>query len=245
MKSWTSRSALGAGWQARCCRTAVAPTSRLPAPCNPGPCSLLPHSRAHLLPCSLWALMITASSHWLKGSFFTSGFSWLHHLHGATQGGGVSRVGLEAGRWCIGVLMTMLLHALSVGVLPHAPRLLLLAPHLRRQLLPDRPRMPLAMMDQFLGPYSLMSWRSSSSSCGGSSAGRQRSAGWRGGRWAVGQAAAAQPRRQLDYSDTCHASHLWRPGCTRWVQAGAHGMGGAGHCHHSVPAPSTQRCTQP
>ena len=50
--------------------------------------SLLPpapgcHSRAHLLPCSLCALMITASSHWLKGSFFTSGFSWLHHLGGA------------------------------------------------------------------------------------------------------------------------------------------------------------------
>lgn len=40
-------------------------------------------------------------------------------------------------------------------------------PHLRRQLLPDRPRMPLAMMDQFLGPYSPMSWRSRSSSCGG------------------------------------------------------------------------------
>lgn len=38
------------------------------------------------------------------------------------------------------------------------------ASHLRRQLLPERPLMPLAMMDQFLGPYSFMSCRSRSSS---------------------------------------------------------------------------------
>ena len=44
------------------------------------------HSLAHLLPCSRWALMMTASSHWLKGSFLTSGLSWLHHLR-AKQGG--------------------------------------------------------------------------------------------------------------------------------------------------------------
>lgn len=41
----------------------------------------------------------------------------------------------------------------------------LLQTHLSRQLLPDRPLMPFAMMDQFLGPYSAISWRNSSSSC--------------------------------------------------------------------------------
>lgn len=35
---------------------------------------------AHLLPRSVWAAMIMASSSPLKGSFLTLGFSWLSHL---------------------------------------------------------------------------------------------------------------------------------------------------------------------
>jgi hypothetical protein len=70
---------------------------------------------AHLLPCAACALIMTASSHWEKGSFLTSGFSWLHQR--------------------------------------------------RRHDLPERPRMPAAMTDQFLGPYSSISRRSRSSSC--------------------------------------------------------------------------------
>lgn len=108
------------------------------------------YSRAHLLPCSRCALMITASSHWLKGSFFTSGFSWLHHL---------------ARRECQRRKVEPSFCMDSCG--REEERLLPLAAHLRRQLLPDRPRMPFAMMDQFLGPYSPMSWRNSSSSCKG------------------------------------------------------------------------------
>lgn len=157
------------------------------------------HSRAHLLPCSRCALMITASSHWLNGSFFTSGFSWLHHLR---RGGGraAGAGGWVGGCWRAGAVHVHRARArerrAQCSKMQHqtqAPKASAAAaarggaPHLRRQLLPERPRMPLAMMDQFLGPYSPISWRSSSSSCG-------RQGGWLlpfeggGAGWAGGSA---------------------------------------------------------
>lgn len=157
-----ARSSIGAG---TCPGTH--PTSNPAPPANPPGPRLPPnqttrpflfgnHSLAHLLPWILWLSTITASSHASNGSFLTCGFSWLHHLVGtarrgaAGRGGGVSTACQPSPAMPPGPGMT--------PCRTPAPA------HRRRQLLPDRPSMPPAMMLQFLGPNSWIRLLSSSSS---------------------------------------------------------------------------------
>lgn len=109
---------------------------------------------------------------------------------------------------CIRPLSMPVLHRHQCAA-PALVHPLLPAPtHRKRQLLPDRPRMPLAMMDQFLGPYSLMSWRSSSSSCGRGRAGQGR-------RWTPVPGAAAAGGQQAVGPGRRSKAAKFRPGCCR------------------------------